>query len=239
MKEFKVQAINYNFTFDTINNIPQKYIKNADILNEINFSLPTILPIEQSVPNEVPIVIIKNDFINAQIVICKGSLTVSFPSINGIQGVISMYIVTICNFLERLVDDFPNSIKYYGLSTSYLLEDDSAIVSIQNGLLKINDDLCDIDITYTNIKDNHFYINKKIANTRIYKQPVDQRLFGFLNNESQNALLLNIDVNNRYAFNIGQVFKADLISEIKTIETISNDCFNETYEVLKGVIDDD
>lgn len=239
MKEFKVQAINYSFNFDTVNNIPQKYIKNADILNKIHFSLPTILPIEQSVPNEVPIVIIKNEFINAQIVICKGSLSISFPFNKDIQDLIRVYVMNICDFLEKFVDDFPNSIKYCGLSTSYLLEEDSVIVSIRNGLLKINDDMCDIDITYTNIKDNHFYINKKIANTRIYKEPVNQRSFGFLNNESQNALLLNIDVNNRYAFNSGQVFKVDLKNEIKAIEAISNNCFDETYEMLKGVIDDD
>jgi hypothetical protein len=243
MKDFKIQSINYSFNFNPINNVPQKYIQNAEILNKMHFSTPTILPIEQSVPNEIPIVIIKNDFINAQIVICKGSLSVLFPFREDIQELIDTYLMTICDFTEKIIDN-SNNIKFCGLSTSYLLEEDSAIISIKNGLLKldnasINQNLCDIDVTYTNAKDNRYYINKKIANTRIYNQPVDQMAFGFLKNEFKTALLINIDVNNRYAYNNGIHLELNLKNEIKTIQQIAHNAFEDTYKMLKGVIDDD
>ena len=244
MKDFKIQSINYSFNFNPINNVPQKYIQNAEILNKMHFSTPTILPIEQSVPNEIPIVIIKNDFINAQIVICKGSLSVLFPFREDIQELIETCLMTICDFTETIIDGDSNNIKFCGLSVSYLLEEDSAISSIKNGLLKLdnislNQDLCDIDITYTNAKDNHYYINKKIANTRIYTHPVDQRVFGFLKNDYKSALLLNIDVNNRYAYNNGIHLELSLKNEIKEIKKIAQESYDDTYKMLKGVIDDD
>lgn len=244
MKDFKIQSINYSFNFNPINNVPQKYIKNAEILNKMHFSTPTILPIEQSVPNEVPIVIIKNDFSNAQIVICKGSLSVSIPFQEDIQELIETYPMAICDFTKKIIDDDLNNIKFYGLSISYLLEEDSAISSIKNGLLRLdnislNQNLCDIDITYTNVKDNHYYINKKIANTRIYTHSVDQRVFGFLNNDFKNALLLNIDVNNRYAYNNGIHLTLSLEDEINEIKKLAQESYIDTYKMLKGVIDDD
>ncbi len=244
MKDFKIQSINYSFNFNPINNVPQKYIQNAEILNKMHFSTPTILPIEQSVPNEVPIVIIKNDSFNAQIVICKGSLSVSFPFQEDKQELIETCLMTICDFTETIIDGDSNNIKFCGLSVSYLLEEDSAISSIKNGLLKLdnislNQDLCDIDITYTNAKDNHYYINKKIANTRIYTHPVDQRVFGFLKNDYKSALLLNIDVNNRYAYNNGIHLELSLKNEIKEIKKIAQESYDDTYKMLKGVIDDD
>lgn len=230
MNDFNAKSISYGFNFDAINNIQQKYIKNSSILERINFINPIILPNIQNMPDDTPIVIIKHEFMDANIIIRRENLSITIPFTEDFKELVGPYILTVCEFIESIMDDV--NIKFIGCTLSYILKENSAIESLKNNLLKIENDLCDIDVTYTTIIEDYYYVNTKIANTRIYNQPINQKSSGFLNEEHQNALLLNIDVNDRYAFNIGKRSRCELKSEIKRIKQIADNSFNEISRML-------
>lgn len=233
MKNFKAQSISYSFNFGVISNIQQKYIRNSEILEKINFQNPMIIPNTQNMPDEMPVVIINHEeHKEIQLVISRENLSITFPYVENLEESYISYVQTICEFLNKIMDC--SNIQYCGYTKRYILEDEVAIESIKNVFLKTKDDLFDVDITYTSVLDERFYVNKKIANTRIYENPVNQKIGGFLNNEYKNAMILTIDVNNRHAFNLGRKDISDLNSEISNITIIADNGFNEILNTLKG-----
>ena len=125
MKDFKMQSINYSFNFNTINDIQQRYMKNSHILERINFNNPMIIPNAPNMPVEMPVVIIKHDFRDIQLIIRRENLSLIIPYTEGFEEFADPYILTVCDFLEIIMDI--SNIKYIGCAMSYILEENSAI----------------------------------------------------------------------------------------------------------------
>lgn len=222
MEQFKLSSTGYAFTFQAMANIPQKYLVTASILSEVGYSIPTILPIGDNAPNDIPIILLRRDGDSSQISICRNKCTVIFPN-NITDADQKDAIDKLLEFLKKFSGSL-SSLHYFGINKIFQLTCKDSIARISDKVSFLSDftDVSDINISFSEIIQNRFYANTHIANNRIYNTPINPNEKGFLTTPFKLSLIVNLDVNNRYAFNMGHDI-SDFMTELSSIKEILNE----------------
>ncbi len=191
----------YSFTFQPIVNVPQKYLSAAALLSAVGFTIPAILPLGDNVPFDVPIVIVKRENDNSQVSICRNKCVIAFDTEVNVSD-IQLVIDAVYNFLTKLLDSM-DALLYFGINICQQFVSERAVELVKEKYSLNDTEICDYDVSYTNLVDCKYYLNTKIANTRVYDSVINTSERGFLNIPSKPAVNVLIDVNNRYVFNAG------------------------------------
>ena len=236
MNKIKIINKSYSFAYQPIANVPQKYLSASKILIDVGYTIPTVLPMGENVPNDVPIVILKRECDNSQISICRNKCLVAIDT-NSDNRNDDKIISAVYEFMESIIES-KDSLLYFGLTMNQQFVSDNAVELIKNKFGIHQADICDIDVTFTEIVSGKFYSNTRISNSRVYDSPINPNERGFLNIPSKHAVNLIIDVNNRYVFNIGNPnleFDGQLFFyELKEIERIAEEKYKELSVLFKG-----
>ena len=219
MGTFKLSSTGYAFTFQAMANIPQKYLAAASFLSEAGYSIPTILPVGDSVPNDIPIILLRKSDDASQISICRNKCTIIFPP-NTPDSDQDEAVNKVQVFLKEFAGELKD-LHYFGINKTYQLVCNTSadIIRKKVSFLDTFANISDINISFSEILENRFYANSQIANSRIYSVPVNPNEKGFLKANNKDTLIVNIDVNNRYAFNMGQSVD-DFDNELSSIKRI-------------------
>lgn len=237
----KCPHMNFSTTFNPVVGITQKFINNAQNILINDFGNPNILPVPDVVQDDVPRVIMSSNGGHSQIVLSKinCSLTTNFDEnySDDVKKCIKYFgeRVDIVNQMINALDrDNSLVLNFLGITTGLIFDKDDAVDLLRKNITKIQiNDICDIDLQITRIVEDRYYVNIRIANTRLFSQNINPLACGFLENEYHNGIMVTIDVNNRYAFSKGLTrIKECSLKEIEKIKTLTEDTINSLADIF-------
>lgn len=239
--------MNFNVSFKPIEGVTQKFINNAQSVLITSFGNPEILPIPDTVPDDVPRVIATSYDKCSQLILTKVncSLTTNFEGDSSINlekctAYFNEKVATVQQMV-RMLGDADLECQFLGITVGLIFDKDNAVNLLRKSITKLQmEDLCDIDLQITRVIEERYYVNIRIANARLFGKEINPMVCGYLNNVQRSGIRVTIDINNRYAFNSGLVkSKACDLNEIEKIRTIVADTINSLPNVFgEGVFDD-
>ena len=176
------------------------------------YNPPTILPIPDNIPENIPLIVMHSLSNHTQLVLTRNSISIG----TSYDDLFNSSWDKCENHLKEKVQDvflFINAlesikINYIGLVAQIIMEEyDDASKYIFDNLLKFNSDknIYDSECKLTYLLKQQYYINLDIQNIRLYNgepilndsqiPPIEQYT------NSQNKLLISLDINNRYCYN--------------------------------------
>ena len=235
-----------NITFNRIEKIKKVFIDNSSVF--VGYNEPSILPIPDDAPREIPRIMLQSEHGYSQITISPEviSFIVTFDE------AFSSDWVKCEEYLKEkkgIIEDFLvaagiKKIKYCGVFTSYQYEnispESNATSVIQESLLKdvaIKDKIFDINCRMTFTIDETYYVNISYENARLYQEDTDLYSAGFLNEELSNAIAVTVDVNDRYAFNNRQEYESNT-SVLEKLIGLNNEYINKSSKQFKRFDDE-
>lgn len=187
------------------------------------YTPPSILPIPDSVPTNIPLIIMQSLSNHTQLVLSRSSVSIGTSYDENYS---SSWDKCEKHLLEKVNDVFlfinaleGIEINYIGLVVQIIKNDyDNASLYIFDNLLKFksNQNVYDAECKLTYVLKDEYYINLQIENVRLVNgKPVVSET-DFEGDDSQNQLLMSIDVNNRYSYNFkkNRSIKEENVSEI-------------------------
>jgi len=222
---------NTNFTvnFSPINEIKKVFINNAN-LSEY-FNEPTILPIPDNAPDEVPRIICQSINNHSNLSITKTALSLNtmydeefqnkWPSC---RSYLSEKIEVVLDLLNCMDCNF----KFSGLVTQVMYDpttnDSTQELFNKFSKVKTSENVYDYNQKLTMVKDDRYFINLSISNIRLFNGG-DQLTPGFLEKETGNKICIIIDVNDRYEFNYNPQFISNS-NNINNLLELTDNCIS-------------
>jgi len=232
----KIQSTTISVQFEAVEDLRLKYLSYKNILKE-HFQEPTVLPVADDAPTELPRIIAVTKNGHSQMTFTKSSVTLTTVYNDGFEDdwekcrwYIEGKVKILGNFLHTLsVDRF----KYVGLISNIEWESagNSPTNFLENKLLKKSrKNLEDINIRYTFIDNDIYYVNILFANSYKLEGNAYFNVAGGLADKGDKYLAISVDVNDRYAFNMNKNYQSN-ISALDEIVKIT------TREFEKGIDD--
>lgn len=225
----KCTYMNFSTTFNPIIGITQKFIDNSQRALCGRFSSPNILPVPEMLQDDVPRIISNSIDESSQIILSKINCSVSTnfgDDLSSDQLECMNYFENCISTAEEIINTLETDdellLKFLGITTKLIYNSSDSVDLLKNNVVnaKLNN-ICDIDFQITQVVQDRYYANIRIANTRLFDNNINPLSCGFLENNYTNGICVTIDVNNRYAFSKGltRINKCNL-NEIETIKLI-------------------
>lgn len=241
MMNKECKQMNFNATFNSINGLTQKFIDNyRDILSN-EFNDPQIFPVPEIMRDDIPRIVAISNGGHSQLMLSKinCAITTNFDDkfsqdINKCMEYFEKKIDTVTNIIHTFKDNEPLDLKFFGITAELIFHKKNPVQLLQNSLIKFNKkDICDINLQLSYVEREHYYVNVRFSNARIFINEINPLECGFLENEYNEGIQVVIDVNNRYAFSKGktenEVCKLEDIKEIKSILKTTVDTLPDIY----------
>lgn len=224
-------STNFAVNFSPISDIKKKFINNANL--EDQFADPTILPIPDNAPDDIPRIVCQSKNGHSNLTITKCSLSLSTMYDNSYlndwslcRSYLSNKIHLLLDILDKLECDF----KFSGLVTQIICEpsEDNATNELLHKFSKVksNYNIYDYSQRFTIIKDEKYFVNLEINNIRVFNGATQNlTTAGFLKDEEGNKICIVSDVNDRYDFNYNVDFKSDS-NKINKLLDLTDKCIS-------------
>lgn len=231
------QSTTVTLHFPPLNGIRENYFQNIHAIVG-HFQEPTVLPIADNAPGEMPRIIVISKNGHSQLILTKTTATLNTAYDAGFEHDWG----SCCAYLKakmKVVRDFLVNLgveRFYfgGTSLNLLLDNVSCgptpTLFLKDALLKEGPlgDLKDINIRYTFVTEEKYYINIQYSNVKSIGQDVNLSLPGALGalGEISESVGVTIETNDRYAFNEDRDYvsgEADFLATIDLITTTLND----------------
>lgn len=204
------QYINFNVTFNPINDVSKQFI--LGLPQELdNFGNINTLPLTEDVPVDVPRLVANLNDSKTQVLLSKVNcaITTNFETeTNADLETCIAYFKTKIDSIMQVVNKFDDAnikFNFLGITVGLVYQKENAVADLINSVTKIKgEDICDIDMQVTRIVEEKYYINTRIANTRIFDKAVNFTESGLLEKTYKEGIKVTIDVNNRYLYNKGE-----------------------------------
>lgn len=213
-----IQGTSITVSYKKIEGIKKVYYNNESILRGL-FNEALVLPIPDDAPVEVPRIIVKTLNEHGQLNISPIATTFEVHYDSGFErnwDECASYLLErmekVFEFLNILTN---NTYDYVGLVSNILYDEvvNNGTKKIASSLLQSNGikDIYDINIKYTFIEKESFFINIMLQNARLFNKEVDASTAGFFRtcNQSAESIGAIIDINDRYGFNTIANYKSD------------------------------
>lgn len=239
-----IQNTNMNIVFAPIEGIKKLFINNDEIVKEC-FNEPTLLPIPDNAPNEVPRIVMQSKGGHSQMALTKEVLSVVTnydDNYNREWTKCSSNLKDKINVAYNLLESMDvHQYNFMGLVTTIIWDEitDSGSEYIYDNILNIksNKNVFDASCKVTYVVDNTYYVNICIENIRLYQtnsnvtnQP------GLLKNQKANSIGITIDVNDRYAFNNNEVYASRKDVKNRVIEITEQVISNIEMLIKEGEV---
>lgn len=235
----------FKVNYSPINELRKKIVNNWSL---VGFNEPTILPIPDDAPDEIPRVICQSMNGHTSINISKDSLSmyVNFDgeyleNWNLCQKYLSEKLNNVICFLNSIGCSF----SFSGLVTQifYNLEELRLCVNSEENAtkslfekfskVKTDFDVFDFEQKITTLKEETFFVNYSFNNLRTTNEEISINKPGCLKTvkAKNDHIAVSIDVNDRYAFNYDESYKAD-ISVFSRLLTITDESIKGIYDLF-------
>ena len=206
----KINQISITIKYSPIVDLQKNYYDKRAIL-EADFYPATVFPIPDDGFPEIPRMVIKSKNGHSEISISRIAMTFSVIKFdNGYESdwdkcvaYVENKMKIINNFLNEIIG-VNNKFEYCGLIVNLSFDSSGSICKeLSSNLLKNNvDNLFDINVRYTFVEDDQYFVNIQLQNQRIYNN-VKGNIAGELSKENQKDEVIGvlIDINDRFAFN--------------------------------------
>lgn len=215
-----------SISFPKIENIKRKYVLNEEILKD-KFNEATILPIPEEIPNEIPRILITSQGEHSQVSISPNTINFQTEYTNGYEKdweKCKNYIGSRAEDIFRLANQLTNNCyNYTGVIVNLIwdeIEQDANKRLFYNLLRKqAIDNLEDINVKFTYIEKEQYYVNISLQNVRNYVG-FNPEIAGTCHKDKLDlhTVSVTIDINDRYSFHIRENY---LSSEQKFKEILS------------------
>lgn len=221
-----IQDSTITIKFARVENLKRLYFKNEDALREA-FNEATVLPIPDDAPSEIPRIILKSKNEYTQLNISSDTIsmqTVYDESYRKNWTLCEKYINDKIKYLFDFADSLTNgNYNYVGIVIS-IIEDEinkNATEILTSNLLskKSQTSPYDLNIKYTFLEENAYFVNIAIQNVRVFSGDTDASVSGALSDANLRAHTIGatVDVNDRYRFNNVNDYKSGKESLIKVL----------------------
>lgn len=209
------------------------------------YNPPTILPIPDGAPTDVPLVIMQSLSNHTQLILTKSSISIGTgydDKFNTDWNKCEQHL------LEKVQDVFliiraleSIKINYIGL-VAQIIEDENTDASeyIFNNLLKFtsNKSIYDAECRLTYVLKDEYYVNLELQNIRLFDgKPVmtgNETTLLNQNTNIENKLAITIDVNNRYSHNFKEDNNEIGIENVDQIVLYTNNIVSNLESIVKG-----
>ena len=235
-----IQNSSYNIFFPVIANFRQQ-VFNYNLEEELgkSFLTPTLIPIPDDAPPEIPRVLCQSNQGHSNLVISKNALKLT----TNYKGDYSKNWAECSGYTKRKIEVVFNSLKpitegnllFSGLTVNIIFDEiKDPIKHIQDKFLNYKEsDNKPFDLNYktTFVKDNKYYINLNFSNSRVVE--VKKSTMKVVKEEEVHYLSFALDVNDRYAYNYKENYISNF-NEIKEILKIADKIINDKIsQVIK------
>lgn len=236
----KCKYMNFSTTFNPVAGITQKFINNSQCALGDRFSNPNILPVPDMIQDDVPRIISNSNDGYSKIILSKINCSVSanFDDDWSNDWIKCMQYFENCistakEIAATLETDDKLMLKFLGITTKLFYDSNDAVHLLENHIINAQlNNICDIDLQVTQVIQDRYYINIRIANSRLFDNNINPLSCGFLENNYTNGICVTIDINNRYAFSKGLTRDKECnLIEIETIKSL----LQETIESLPEI----
>ena len=213
-----IQGTSVTVTYKKIEGIKRVYYNNDKVLKRY-FNEATVLPVPDEAPVDIPRIIIKTLNEHAQLNVSPIATTFDARFDSGFERnwescakYISERMSSVFEFLNILTD---NAYEYIGLVSNVLYDEvkNNGANKIESSLLnsKKIKDIYDINIKYTFVENDNYFVNIMLQNARLIKGGVNVNSAGVLGKDEQIAESIGavIDINDRYGFNTKNNYQSD------------------------------
>jgi hypothetical protein len=204
-----VRNTTFSIFYPPINNIREQIFKLETELSEYFVKPFNLIPIPNEAPPEFPRMTATSNhgYTNLNISINSTQIITNYDSnFSNDWAKCESYILDRANRIYDLLSPFfANRILFCGLTTDLLIEvsNKNAVDKIKGSLFRLESDKpYDLLGKVTFVKDEKYYLNYLIQNQR-FPNPIGIVGIPLKMLETDNFIELNIDVNDRYAFNYG------------------------------------
>lgn len=201
------------------------------------YNPPTILPIPDGAPTNVPLIVMQSLSNHTQLVLTKSSISIGTSYDEAFN---SSWDKCENHLLEKVRDVFlfiealqSVKINFIGLVAQIIKDEyDDASKYIFENLLNFasTQSVYDTECKLTYVLKDKYYINLEIQNVRLFngKPMINSTEFVPVVSDDnvQNKLVVSIDINNRYSFNFN-----------KTKSTTDNDDVNEIVSYTRQLVE--
>lgn len=209
------------------------------------YNPPTILPIPDGAPINVPIVIMQSLSNHTQLVLSKSSISIGTSydeafnsSWEKCEGHLLEKVEDVLLFIDALEGV---KINFIGLVAQIIKDEyDDASKYIFDNLLKFTSTqrVYDTECKLTYVLKNKYYINLDIQNVRLFngKPVINNTEYVPIISEdnSQNKVVVSIDINNRYSFNFKKSDQTNDRDDITEIVSYTRQIINNLDDIVKG-----
>lgn len=237
----KIDQISLTIKYPKVDDLLKKYFDNRSSFEKSFFPAITT-PVPEGELLEIPRIILKSKQGHSEIQISQISLSFNVVKFdNGYEEnwqlckkYIDEKIEIIKEFLFKLLEN--KAYDFTGLIVSVSEEKDKDASSLlSNNLLKNkNDNLHDVNVRYTFVKNKKFYVNFSVQNVRIFNSSANINVAGGLSDDKldKNIIGIMVDVNDRYAFNNNENYKSNIDVVNELIDIMSDIINNEINNII-------
>jgi len=219
-----------NITFPRVENLKKIYFLNDEILKR-EFDEPTVLPVPDDAPSEIPRIVSTSSgghsklSINSEMISLQTYYTHEYQNNWELcKEYLNNKINNLFEFADKLTE---GNFNYIGLMTNVIWNDSpdgTKVITEKLSKLKTKKEIYDIAFRYTFIENEKYFVNANIQNVRVFNSSGDARIAGELCNDllKENVIGINIDVNDRYQFNNNRDYVSNK-NEFANIMQITSD----------------
>lgn len=242
-----IQETSINIIYKRIEGIKRAYYQNEELLKEF-FNEASVLAIPDDAPSEIPRIVVKTLHEHSELSISPTTASFRIVFNDGFEKdwrkcaqYIRERLKPVFQFLNVMTS---NQYDYIGIITKVLYDEigEDGSKKLTDTLLKADDikDIYDINIRYTFVEKENFFVNIMLENARLFPENTDYSIAGSLNMNDQikESIGAIIDVNDRKGFNEKLDYKSssnimsDLLESMTTIidSKLSNLIENGVFE---------
>jgi hypothetical protein len=231
----------YSVNYAHVEKIKRVVLDNNTIFS--GYDEPTILPVPDDAPAEIPRAIFQSQKGHSQITITPTAIVFvvnydgEYPQNWDLcKSYLEEKFATISEFLKGAEI---KSINFSGIATKFEFNEAENIQATQflgNALLNASidrNDLFDINCRMTYKIGDKYYVNIAYENSRNYLGTVELFQPGLLDTELSNVVTVTVDVNDRYAFNSNHQYKAK-IEEFHELMRLEKEYMDGSLLVIGG-----
>ncbi len=237
----QIQNSIFNVSFYRIENIKKVFLENYKMFDE--FNEPSILPIPDNGPSEIPRIILESKNGHSQINISQDTVSLIIKYDNDYLDNWELchdYIEKKQKVIGEFLDLNSNGkLKFSGLTTTFFTGQDIVDATgflkdrlITSDLNSTFDNIFDINTRITSVIENKYFSNITFENARVYKDQNEIMTAGFQKDQISNNIAITVDINDRYLFNTSSEYISgkDVFSRILEISTLSIDKYSNYFE---------
>jgi len=237
----QIQSSIFNVSFYRIENIKKVFLENYQMFD--GFNEPSILPIPDNGPSEIPRIVLESKNGHSQINISQDTVSLLIKYDNDYLEdweLCNKYIEKKQNVIGEFLDLISNDkLKFSGLTTTMFtdLSVDDATNFLKDRLVTSElsstfENIFDINTRITSVVEEKYFENITFENIRVYEDQNEIMTAGFQNDQISNNVAITVDINDRYLFNTNPNYVSDKknFPRILEISTATIDKYSNYFE---------